>query len=279
MTSPAPTKTHTHRVPATPGPSYRGFATPAIVLLLLLVLGGAGTAGRAQGSELTDPDSLGLTGSERLAALITRADDARQRNDPLWARFEQTEEGPLQLEPEISRGTLVLAQPNRARWDFDTPEAITLLVTDTALTTWFRDRDRVERRVLGERGSRMVAMMAGGGSLAELEKRFRIRATFPGVDDSDAPYRLDLEPRSRRLARRLAGLSLTLDRRRFVPLEVTIRGADGTVTTLRLSDVEAQVELGPDVFEPAWGPEVEVVDLTDGESGTGRLSTGPGGAP
>ena len=278
MISPAPTETHPHRAPATPGPRYRGPAASTITLLLLLVLGGAGTVGRAQGSELTDPDSPGLTGSERLAALITRADEARQRNDPLRARFEQTETGPLQLEPEISRGVLVLAQPNRARWDFETPEAITLVVTDTALTTWFRDRARVERRALGERGSRMVAMMAGGGSLAELEKRFRIRAIFPGVDDSDAPYRLDLEPRSRRLARRLAGLSLTLDRRRLVPLEVTIRGADGTVTTLRLSDVEAQVELSPDVFEPAWGPEVEVVDLTDGEFGTDGLGPGPGGA-
>ena len=66
----------------------------------------------------------------------------------------------------------------------------------------------------------------------------------------------------------LPDIDFTLDVDRLIT-EVTIQGADGTVTTLRLSDIEAGVELPPDTFEPAWGPDVEVVDLGSEPPGGG----------
>lgn len=214
---------------------------------------------------LPDPDAPGLDGGERLATLIARADLERQRHGTSRARFERIEKGPLVLEPEISRGIFSYGEGGRSRWDFESPEAMTVWVGDEAIVTWFRDQGRAERLSLGDYGVRFFALFGAGGSLAELENRFEIRATFP--HNPEEPYRLDLIPRSRRLARRLAALGLVLDRRLFVPREVSLRGTDGGQTTVRFDQLEPGFLFEEGHFEPRVDPSVEVVEIA-----------GPGGA-
>ena len=100
--------------------------------LLCLVLVGS-TMGLSQ-PNLPDPDTPGLDGGERLATLIARADLERQRHGTSRARFERIEKGPLVLEPEISCGIFSYGEGGRSRWDFESPEAMTVWVGFSRLT-------------------------------------------------------------------------------------------------------------------------------------------------
>lgn len=206
-----------------------------------------------------DPEDPALDGAERLAALVARVDWERRHHGTSRARFEKIEKGPLVLEPEVSRGVFTYGGEGRSRWEFESPEAMTVWVSSEAVVTWFRDQGRAERLALGDHGARFFAFFGAGGSLGELGRRFEIRATFPGGEEGD--YRLELEPRSRRLARRIEGLELVLDRRLYVPRQISIRGADGSETTVRFDEPEPGAALDEDHFEPRLDPAVEVVEV------------------
>lgn len=221
-------------------------ATTIGALLATLVAGAVWAQGTGTpGPTAPDPDAPGLDGGERLRALIERVEHERAARSSLRAAFVQVKEGPLLLEPEESHGTVTFAPPGRVRWEFRQP-AMTVLVTDGTVTTWYRDLGEAERLELGERGDRMVSMFGAGASLASLERHFDLQAAFP--EDPEASYRLTLLPRSRRLARRVKTVEMTIDRQLFAPRSLRIESGDGSVTRLEFDHLEPDVELAPGTF-------------------------------
>ena len=221
-----------------------------LILTVFLVL-----PALAAPAALPDPDAPGLAGAERVEALLARAEYEQGRLRSMKARFVQLQEGPLLLEPEESRGTLYFLAPERVRWDFEPPADTTVILAHGEMLTWYRALGEVERRSLESgAGERVQKLLGAVPSLAELERYFELRVTFPA--DPAAPFRLDLDPRSARVARRIRSVQLELHREFYVPVFVRYEEAGGGVTEIRFHEFERDVELEEELFAPELPPEV-----------------------
>ena len=225
-------------------------------MLRLRLLAGcvlAGLAGAGFAAEPPDPDAEGLTTSQRFAALVERIGIEQEELRTLQARFVQRKESAFLLEPEESRGTFAYRAPDDLRWDYESPTNVVVVVGPEEMATWYRDLDKVERVRLGRRKDQVLRFLGAGASFDTLRRYFTVRATFPG--DPGQPYVLELEPESSRVARRIASMSLRLDRELFIPIFVRIVEPGGDVTELAFEDLRVNGEIPDDRFE---------LDLPDG---------------
>lgn len=222
-----------------------------ILVALLLVLVFPASA------DPPNPDDPSLAGAQRVEALLARAEIEQGQLRSVRARFVQRQEGPLLLQPEESTGTFYFLAPERIRWDFEPPADTTVILANGSMLTWYRALGEVEQRSLeGGAGERLQRLLGAVPSLAELKRYFDLRVTFPA--DPKAPYRLDLDPRSARVARRIRSVQLDLHREFYVPVFVRYEEASGGVTEIRFHDLEVDGEVVEDLFTPELPPEVVV---------------------
>ncbi len=224
---------------------------PVLALVLLAAAASAETPGEAP-----DPDAAGLTASRRRAALVARSAWEHARLQTLEAAFVQLKESPMLLAPERSEGSFCYRAPDAMRWDYvpaegvdpgDAPPPVTVIVRDRQMVTWYRDQGRAERTDLGRRADRMLKLLGPGSSLADLERTFTLAIELPAAGGE--PYRVRLEPRSTRVARRLSSIDMELDRELFLPVFLRLTGAGGDVTELRFDRLRINGGLPADRFE------------------------------
>jgi outer membrane lipoprotein-sorting protein len=220
----------------------------------LAVLAAAGWA-----ADLPDPDAAGLTLSQRFEALIARIGIEQERLRTLEARFVQRKDSELLLAPEESRGTFSYRAPDDLRWDYDAPTNVVVLVGPEEMVTWYRDLNRVERMRVGRQKDHVLKFLGAGASFDTLRRYFTVSATFP--KDRSEPYVLTLEPGSSRVARRIASMSLRLDRELFVPVFVRFVEPGGDVTELSFEDLRVNGEIPDERFELELPAGVEEVVL------------------
>jgi outer membrane lipoprotein-sorting protein len=217
------------------------------------VAAGLAAAGFAAGPP--DPDAEGLTLRQRFAALVERIGIEQERLRTLQARFVQRQESTLLLAPEESRGAFSYRAPDRLRWDYDEPTNVVVVVGPEEMVTWYRDLGRVERMRVGRQQDQVLKFLGAGASFDTLRRYFTVSATFPA--DPGKPYVLHLEPGSSRVARRIASMSLRLDRELFVPIFVRYVEPGGGVTELSFEDLRVNGEIPADRFELELPPGVE----------------------
>jgi len=236
-----------------------------LTLLSLLLVLFASAARSAPGSP-PDPDASGLALSVRFERLLERVKYEQKRLVSLEAEFVQEKSSGFLAAAETSRGTLSFASPDRVRWEYRAPKPITLVIRDEVMLTWYRDLGRAERVKVGRLSSQVFQYLNASGSLESLLRYFRATAAFPAGDE---PYRIELEPRFARVAKRLASMTLWIDRRLFLPVRVRYVEPSGDVTEYRLDDVRINLDLPEDRFVLELPPDVEVHEI-DLERGSGR---------
>jgi outer membrane lipoprotein-sorting protein len=142
------------------------------------------------------------------------------------------------------------------RWDYAAPLSVTWVLGREQMLTWYRDLRRAEQVRTGRASSQIARALGVGGSLATLRTYFTLSFAFP--ESATEPYRVELKPRSERLRKRLAEMTLWIDPRLFVPSRVRFREAGGDVTEIEFSAVRINPELPADRFDPKLPPEVEI---------------------
>lgn len=242
----------------------------AVALCLLAASSGAASSGAASigTAEAADPEAPGLSAGERLEALVARVEAQRSNLQSLKARFRERKESPLLLEPEEATGEFLFVAPDRARWTLEAPQDTLIVVQGEQMLTWYRHLGTAERVQLGSQGERLLQFFGPGSSLEKLRRYFDLRFTRSG--DPDVPYRMELLPRSRRVARRVRHLTLDIDRQLFLPIHVRFEEASGATTEYWFSDLESNVEVPAELFEVQLPPEVEVRDVVIGSPGGRR---------
>jgi outer membrane lipoprotein carrier protein len=234
----------------------------ALVALALLVA--ALPARAAKPAEVPpDPEASGLGGSQRFEALLDRVKYEQKRLVTLEADFVQEKASEFLAAAETSRGQVSFASPDRVRWEYQSPKPISLLIRDGAMLTWYRDLGRAERIKVGRTSSHIFQYLNASGSLESLLRYFRARVAFPATAE---PYRIELAPRFARVAKRLAEMTLWIDRELFLPVRVRYVEPNGDVTEYRLNNLRVNPELDESRFTldlPA-GVEVREIDLDPG---------------
>ena len=234
----------------------------AFLPLIALLLGAAPLGAVGEGTP-PHPDRAGLTLSQRFEALLERVKYEQKRLTSLEAEFVQEKASEFLASPETSLGSLVFASPDRVRWEYREPKPISLVIVDDVMLTWYRDVGRAERVTVGRLSSQVFQYLNASGSLESLLRYFRATVSFPADRE---PYRIELVPRFARVARRLASMTLWIDRELFLPVRVRYVEPNGDVTEYRLEKVRVNQPVAAGRFELELPADVEVreIDLDGG---------------
>src|SRR5262245_45262382 len=125
----------------------------AALALLLLAGAAAGSVLHRAPAPLPDPMAPGLSGADRLQALIARVKLQQKQVRTIEARFVQHRVSAMLVAPEDSTGTFSYAAPDRVRWEYISPTPITVVIRGSEMTTWYRDLKRAETLKIGRYSS------------------------------------------------------------------------------------------------------------------------------
>lgn len=238
----------------------------ALTLLALLVRALPSLAAPAAAAP-PDPKSPKLTGNQRLEALIERIKIEQQRLKTLEAKFEQRQESSLLAAPETSTGVFSYAAPDRVRWEYQSPNPISVVIKGDQMTTWYRDLKRAEMLKVGRYSNQVFKYLGASGSMKSLLEYFTV--TLGTSPKKGEPVRLDLVPRYQRIAKRLKSMTVWIDDEIYMPVRLRYVEADGDVTEYKFIGLKRNGNIPADrfVLQIPKGVETRVIDL--GREGSG----------
>ena len=240
-------------------------ASPAILVAALLAAVLAAAPAGAAGAP-PDPADPALPAAERLPALFERVREQQKQLRSLDAQFVQKRESSMLAAPEEARGQFSYQAPDRVRWEYLTPKAMTVLILGEQMTTWYRDLKRADRVNVGKYSGQVLRYLGASGSLETLAQYFDTTLVQP--KDAAEPFRLELVPRYARIAKKIRAMTLWIDRQRYLPLHLRYLEADGDSTDYVFLNLRLNPELPAERFTLDLPPDVEVrtIELGQGRS-------------
>jgi outer membrane lipoprotein-sorting protein len=236
-----------------------------VITVLVAVLAGvlAGTPSFA--APVPDPSAPGLSGTQRLQALLDRVRIEQQKLKTLEARFVQHQESSMLAAPEESKGVFSYAAPDSVRWEYQAPSPITVVIQGDQMTTWYRDLHRADLVKVGRYSNQVLKYLGASGNMQTLLDYFTVKLAMP--EKKGAPYRLELIPRYARIAKRLKSMTIWIDPEMFFPTRMKYVEADGDTTEYEFRDLKKNAPIPADRFVLKLPKEVQtrVIDLGQGE--------------
>lgn len=210
-----------------------------------------------------DPAAAGLAGKDRLEALIERVKYEQKRVRTLEADFVQRKQSEFLARPEESRGVFSFAAPESVRWEYQTPTPISLVIHGEEMLTWYHDLGRAERMRVGRYSSMIFRYLNATGSLESLLQYFTVSLHMPGPGE---PWRLDLQPRFQRVAKKLKSITLWIDPVRYLPIHCRYVDPEGDFTEYEFVNLRLnpEIPLARFAFDVPSGVEIRVIDLERG---------------
>ncbi|TNF70503.1 MAG: outer membrane lipoprotein carrier protein LolA [Acidobacteria bacterium] len=196
---------------------------------------------------LPNPREEGLGPTQRLETLLERVRIEQKQIETLEAEFVQFKESSMLVEPVEANGVFSYSAPDLARWEYMQPNPITLLIQGDEMTTWYKDLDQAEKVQVGRQSQKVLEYLGAGSSMDDLLEYFTVTLTLP--NDTTQPYKLELDPRFARVAKRLQGMALWIDAERYLPVRLRYVEADGDVTDYTFRNFRVNRGLPDDRFE------------------------------
>jgi outer membrane lipoprotein-sorting protein len=185
-------------------------------------------------AKVADPNSL--------EEVIKRVQDTQRKTNTLEADFRQEKTLALLAKPEVSSGTFVYSKPNNVLWSYDAPKRVTMLITNSKLTTYYPELNKAETLDVARFQDRIFKYMGATGAIDELSRYFDF--TFTNKP-SDSSYLLDLKPKTGTVAKRVQNIKLWIDKKTYLTTRIEYTEGDGDVTKyefthLRVNEPVAQ---------------------------------------
>lgn len=219
------------------------FAVCSLVAVCLLGPVGA----FADEEPLPHPRREELSPTGRVDALVERVRIEQGKVNSLRADFVQRKESSMLAAPLESRGGFTYLAPDRVRWEFLSPDPISILIREQEMITWYRDIERAELVSIGQQSRKVLEYLGASSSLDELLEYFLVTLTVP--EDETEPYVFDLAPKFDKVAKRIRGMTIWVDPVHFLPRRLRYVEADGDVTDLEFENLEINAEMPADHFE------------------------------
>jgi outer membrane lipoprotein-sorting protein len=215
--------------------------------------------------KVPDPSAPGLSGTQRLQALLDRVRIEQQKLKTLEARFVQHQESSMLAAPEESKGVFSYAAPDRVRWEYQQPSPITVVIQGDQMTTWYRDLRRADLVKVGRYSNQVLKYLGASGDMQTLLDYFTVKLSMP-VKKGD-PYRMALVPRYARISKRLKAMTLWIDSGSYFPTRMEYVEADGDTTSYEFLDLKRNAPIPSDRFVLKLPKEVQtrVIDLGPGD--------------
>jgi outer membrane lipoprotein-sorting protein len=228
----------------------------AATLTAVLFFCAAFSAAEAQ---VPDPSDASLSSVDRLRALVERMKIEQKGFDTLVASFEQETSTEMLVEAERSKGTFYYEAPDKVRWQYDHPTPKVIVINGQELLTWYKDLHRAEKVQVGRYSDAVFKYLGASGSLETLMDYFSLRIDFPKGDE---PYRIDLVPRYKRVEKRLREMSVSIDSKLFVPVELSYVEPNGDATHYAFTHFRVNEPLPAAQFDLTLPPDVDLRVIT-----------------
>lgn len=196
---------------------------------------------------LPDPRREGQSPSEKLTALVERVRLEQGRISTLEADFRQLKESSMLVEVVEAVGTFAYSAPDHVRWDYRSPNPISMLIDGDEMTTWFLDLEQAERVKVGRRSQRVLEYLGATSPLDDMLQYFSVSLTLP--EDLTRPYILELAPLFDKVARRLQGVTIWIGAEHYLPIRLRYVDADGDVTDLSFENLRINGSLPVERFD------------------------------
>lgn len=181
------------------------------------------------------------------------------------ADFVETNTNALLSEPIVANGRFFMTKPDAIRWEYSTPEEMRFVISADQYTGYFPTRNKAERRNIQRWREQLFRFFGVGQGSAELGKFYNIR-----LREADGErYLLSLEPKRRRVKKRVEEVLFWLDASSYLPTRVEYVGSDGTGRIIEFK----QIQMNPDLAAGIYNVELpDGVKMTDGFSGLSGMS-------
>ncbi len=199
-----------------------------------------------------------LTGAEK-TALFEKFRERQAGVRSFRANVTQKKSSPMLVAEVVTGGRILFGKPDRFRWETDRPERLVVVADGTNMTVYHPDRKDAERHDQRDQfAARMaVEFMASGmgGSLADLEKRFRV-----DVSREDDLLVMTLKPKARWFQRVVASITVYQRENQAIPERIVVQGEKGDRTETSLGEVTINPPLQADAFTLKLPPGVRLFD-------------------
>jgi outer membrane lipoprotein carrier protein len=187
------------------------------------------------------------SGAERLQKLLDQVNESQSSIRTLHADFTENKDSSLMLEPLRASGEFFYQAPDKVRWEYRAPEPMTLLIQDDELTTWYRDLHEARRTKIGRQSQQVFKYLGMGSSVDNLLEYFDVGLGLP--KRSGDPYRLVLTPRYKRVAKRIARLTVWIDSTHHLPTRFLYEEPDGDRTQYEFENLRLNQPFETDPFK------------------------------
>jgi len=200
----------------------------------------------------------GLSGAAKLTAVLEEVSATQARLKTLTARFEQRKESRLLAEPSVSRGRFYFEVPDKVRWEYETPRQMTVVAAGGVALTYRPAERRAERIEVGRMQRKVVGFLTVSEPLDQLTRYFSVTLRDPG---KPANFVILLQPTSYQVKKRIANVTVEIDRARFVPVAVSYVEADGDKTAYSFSEIVLDGPVPEAAFSLDLPEGVKVVEI------------------
>ncbi len=218
----------------------------------------------------------GRAADPRLREVLEAFDRVQSGIRTLSAEFSETTTSQILSEPLQSRGRFFLTKPASVLWEYVEPEPMRFVVANDEYIGYFPERKKAERSDVRRWSERIFRIFGLGQTSEELAKFYTIRLADPDPDMKGTKL-LVLEPKKRRVRRRVEQVRFWVDASTYLPVRFELTGREGYARVIRFRDVRVNPDLSATLYRLEVPPGVKV---TSGTSGLDAVRPrGPSQAP
>jgi outer membrane lipoprotein-sorting protein len=205
-----------------------------------------------------------------LEEILAGFDEVQSSIHSLRAEFHETSTNLLLKDPIVAEGRFYLSKPDAIRWEYRAPEEMRFVIADDQYTGYFPTQKRAEKRSVRRWSEQIFRFFGLGQGSAELSKFYDISLGGDG-SAQDGTYLLLLEPKKRRVKKRVETVRFWLDAKSFLPRRVEYLSKDGSTREILFRDVQVNPDLAAGIFTVQIPSDVTV---TQGFGGLPSISPG-----
>ena len=191
--------------------------------------------------------AAGTVGAAELDEILTRFDDVQDSISTLSAEFTETTTNQLLIDPISAEGRFFMTKPDSIRWEYSFPEEMRFVIFQDQYTGYFPKQKRAEKRNIQRWSEHIFRFFGLGQGSKELMKFYDITLDS-SHDPSTGSYLLILEPRKRRVRKRIPEVRFWLDTTTYLPRKVEYRSKSGNARTVEFHEIRLNPDLAASMY-------------------------------
>ena len=233
-----------------------------LFLVVTFVVVAAGLAG-----DDVDVNIPTLAPQEMLETVLRQFDKSQESTNTLIAAFTEIKELHMLREPVRSHGYFYYSKPNRVKWEYQVPDSKIYLLTEDRYVAYYPEEKRAEKVNIQRYSAKLFRAFGIGQTTKELKKYYTIQ--LAEFSDRENTYLLNLNPKKRRIQKRIETLKIWLDDETFLPVRMAYLEPDGDTTLLSFDRVVVNPEILDSRYQISLPSDVTVTNSFSGISGIG----------